>query len=276
MKKRVVRCAGSGSRDVAVGAAVAAAGGGEGGVVRANGGRVDYARVAAAVRLAGAISGALPSAVAPRGAARLTNTSTWQWGVGASERVNGAGGNGGLGGGAGGRVVGPSHGRYVDALGTPTGQYPKKKQAQQPQAVQHPGGWWGQGTYTQSLRTSGGAFGGFGSSGNKTNSSNNLPQHRHGWSDVMDGGGSALSASVAAVGAVSGDGSDDDGEGEARAPTPNPIETIWTSLVKPLRDFGFGRTNIWEGGVGLFIIGGLGVVGLCLNWVIGKGRASAE
>ena len=48
----------------------------------------------------------------------------------------------------------------MDALGTPTGQYPKKKQAQQPQAVQHPGGWWGQGTYTQSLRTSGGAFGG--------------------------------------------------------------------------------------------------------------------
>jgi hypothetical protein len=50
---------------------------------------------------------------------------------------------------------------------------------------------------------------------------------------------------------------------------PNPLLQIWMSLVKPLRDFGFGRTNIWEGGVGLFLIGGMGVAALTVNWVLG-------
>ena len=31
---------------------------------------------------------------------------------------------------------------------------------------------------------------------------------------------------------------------------------LWNRLAKPLQDFGFGRTRIMEGGVGLFIVGG--------------------
>ena len=33
---------------------------------------------------------------------------------------------------------------------------------------------------------------------------------------------------------------------------------LWLRLIRPLRDFGFGRRNIWEGGVGLFIASGFG------------------
>lgn len=32
----------------------------------------------------------------------------------------------------------------------------------------------------------------------------------------------------------------------------------WDRFVRPLRDFGFGRKSVWEGGVGLFILGGIG------------------
>jgi hypothetical protein len=32
----------------------------------------------------------------------------------------------------------------------------------------------------------------------------------------------------------------------------------WSRVIRPLRDFGFGRRNIWEGGVGLFVVGGFG------------------
>jgi hypothetical protein len=32
----------------------------------------------------------------------------------------------------------------------------------------------------------------------------------------------------------------------------------WNRVLRPLRDFGFGRRNIWEGGVGLFLLGGVG------------------
>ena len=34
----------------------------------------------------------------------------------------------------------------------------------------------------------------------------------------------------------------------------------WDRVLRPLRDFGFGRRNLWEGGVGLFLLGGVGAL----------------
>jgi hypothetical protein len=57
--------------------------------------------------------------------------------------------------------------------------------------------------------------------------------------------------------------------GAAAEPAPEPaapssslrlqtlLELAWKRVIQPLRDFGFGRRTIWEGGVGLFILGGL-------------------
>ena len=33
---------------------------------------------------------------------------------------------------------------------------------------------------------------------------------------------------------------------------------FFTKLFRPLRDFGLGKTSLWEGGVGLFIFAGIG------------------
>ena len=38
----------------------------------------------------------------------------------------------------------------------------------------------------------------------------------------------------------------------------HPKESTISRLLRPLRDFGFGRTSAWEGGVGLFIFAGIG------------------
>ena len=62
--------------------------------------------------------------------------------------------------------------------------------------------------------------------------------------------------------------SGDDDESGDDVPRANPLEQLWLRLVKPLRDFGFGRTNIWEGGVGLFLIGGAGMA--ALTWSAGS------
>ena len=35
-------------------------------------------------------------------------------------------------------------------------------------------------------------------------------------------------------------------------------ENFVTRVLKPLRDFGFGRVSFWEGGVGLFVFAGIG------------------
>lgn len=44
---------------------------------------------------------------------------------------------------------------------------------------------------------------------------------------------------------------------------PGPVaepkkENFVTRVLKPLRDFGFGRVSFWEGGVGLFVFAGIG------------------
>ena len=40
-------------------------------------------------------------------------------------------------------------------------------------------------------------------------------------------------------------------------PPTKILATLWSRLAKPLQDFGFGRTRIIEGSVGLFIVGGV-------------------
>eukprot|EP00899_Mesostigma_viride_P004786 jgi/Mesvir1/14308/Mv09729-RA.1 len=40
-------------------------------------------------------------------------------------------------------------------------------------------------------------------------------------------------------------------------------------LLRPLMDFGFGRRTVWEGGVGIFVLVGIGMFGLLLGWIKG-------
>ena len=49
----------------------------------------------------------------------------------------------------------------------------------------------------------------------------------------------------------------------------NIPRTIWSGLLNPLSDFGFGRRSIWEGGVGLFIASGTIILALTLVWLRG-------
>mmetsp|Transcript_29419 Transcript_29419/g.49427 ORF Transcript_29419/g.49427 Transcript_29419/m.49427 type:complete len:461 (-) Transcript_29419:136-1518(-) len=58
----------------------------------------------------------------------------------------------------------------------------------------------------------------------------------------------------------------------------NIFRMLWERVLRPLRDFGFGRKNIWEGGVGLFLIGGFAILGCLFGWVQGfalRNRAQA-
>ena len=63
------------------------------------------------------------------------------------------------------------------------------------------------------------------------------------------------------------------GSAEPETPASSPAEPAtlldrlralallaWSRIIRPLRDFGFGRRNIWEGGVGLFVVGGFGAL----------------
>ena len=46
-------------------------------------------------------------------------------------------------------------------------------------------------------------------------------------------------------------------EGPGKADT-NAQPSFWQKLLKPIRDFGFGQKAFIQGGVGLFIYGGIG------------------
>ena len=35
---------------------------------------------------------------------------------------------------------------------------------------------------------------------------------------------------------------------------------FFTKLIRPLRDFGLGKSSLWEGGVGMFIFAGIGMI----------------
>jgi hypothetical protein len=65
-------------------------------------------------------------------------------------------------------------------------------------------------------------------------------------------------------------GSEDEG---ADAPQKNTLVSLLSGfvsrLVKPLQDFGFGRTRLWEGGVGLFMITGVALSFVIWGWIQG-------
>jgi len=43
----------------------------------------------------------------------------------------------------------------------------------------------------------------------------------------------------------------------------------WQRVTAPLRELGIGRRSLWEGGVGLFLMIGVGVFWMCISWVKG-------
>ena len=223
---------GASARDVSVSAA------GEG--------KPDLARVAAAVRLAAAVSPALADA---RRGARVVPRGLNGAGLGVS------GLNAGLGGSTGAPIgVGPSYGRYAEVLGARS----------RSGAAGYPGGWWGEGTYTDAhLRGDAAATRAVGRGDGASFGSE--PRKKRG--DDARARFSLASDGSAADGSSSASGDDDESGDDV--PRANPLEQLWLRLVKPLRDFGFGRTNIWEGGVGLFLIGGAGMAALTINWILG-------
>ncbi|KAA6424956.1 MAG: ATP-binding cassette superfamily [Trebouxia sp. A1-2] len=44
---------------------------------------------------------------------------------------------------------------------------------------------------------------------------------------------------------------------------------FFTKLIRPLRDFGLGKSSLWEGGVGLFIFAGIGFALMLITWARG-------
>ncbi|KAL3152198.1 hypothetical protein ABBQ32_001285 [Trebouxia sp. C0010 RCD-2024] len=44
---------------------------------------------------------------------------------------------------------------------------------------------------------------------------------------------------------------------------------FFTKLISPLRDFGLGKSSLWEGGVGLFIFAGIGFALMLITWARG-------
>lgn len=64
-------------------------------------------------------------------------------------------------------------------------------------------------------------------------------------------------------------GSKDEDETAKRVTPQSLLLTLVRRLVKPLQDFGFGRTRLWEGGVGLFIISGVALTFIIWGWIQG-------
>lgn len=58
--------------------------------------------------------------------------------------------------------------------------------------------------------------------------------------------------------AVAADAHPSDEDSSGKKDIPSLLMAAWDRFVRPLRDFGFGRKSVWEGGVGLFILGGIG------------------
>ena len=200
----------------------------------------DFARMAAAVKLAAAVSPALshrakrfpPRRAAPR------DPSTKSAKDASSD------------------VFGPSHARMIEALGPKPGRDLSRTTTAR---AAYPGGWWGEGTYTDSLAQSDEGFG--------------FKQKR-----VTRRSSSTARTVVAAAAAAApdgagagGDDADDDAGGDdgGGSTVKSVISIIWAQTIKPLRDFGFGRTNVWEGGVGLFILGGISLTALTIQWILG-------
>ena len=70
----------------------------------------------------------------------------------------------------------------------------------------------------------------------------------------------------------SGDDTDATDVEDKDRPKSTPASLIMgvvARIVKPLQDFGFGRTRLWEGGVGLFMISGVSLAFLLYGWIQG-------
>ena len=197
----------------------------------------DFARMAAAVKLAAAVSPALshrakrfpPRRAAPR------DPSTKSAKDASSDQF------------------GPSHARMIEALGPKPGR--DLSGTSSARGVSR--GWWGEGTYTDSLAQSDEGFG--------------FKQKR------VTRRSSSTARTVAAAAAApdgagaGGDDADDDAGGDdgGGSTVKSVISIIWAQTIAALRDFGFGRTNVWEGGVGLFILGGISLTALTIQWILG-------
>lgn len=69
-----------------------------------------------------------------------------------------------------------------------------------------------------------------------------------------DRGDLAAARAAAAAGSSGGEAGDAAG---GSGPPSSAGPSFTTRLLKPLRDFGFGASSFWEGGVGLFVIAGM-------------------
>lgn len=62
---------------------------------------------------------------------------------------------------------------------------------------------------------------------------------------------------------------EEEDDGEKKNILASLVTGFISRLVKPLQDFGFGRTRLWEGGVGLFMISGVGLAFIIWGWIQG-------
>ncbi|WZN65089.1 substrate binding subunit of ER-derived-lipid transporter [Chloropicon roscoffensis] len=80
--------------------------------------------------------------------------------------------------------------------------------------------------------------------------------------------GRAATATRRALGKKGGDEADESGSPSSSGGA-SFLKPYLASIVKTLQDFGVGRRSIWEGGVGLFIVGTIGAVFALISWVVG-------
>lgn len=70
------------------------------------------------------------------------------------------------------------------------------------------------------------------------------------------------------------------GQTQEEEPPVEDDKGILHNVTKALRDFGFGRTSLLEGGVGLFLLAGLGLLFMLYSWirgaVLGSGRTGYQ
>ena len=84
------------------------------------------------------------------------------------------------------------------------------------------------------------------------------------WRDVR-----ARASSEGQSAEIDADGANAEGDKRPKSTPASLILGIVARIVKPLQDFGFGRTRLWEGGVGLFIISGVGLGFVLYGWIQG-------
>jgi hypothetical protein len=101
----------------------------------------------------------------------------------------------------------------------------------------------------------GGGLGGLGGNAAWGMASGRVPTGRRQWPPA---------GATAGEGAAGGQGEHSTGGGLVAT-----VQALWSRVVRPMQDFGFGRKSIWEGGVGLFLMGGLAFLALLVGWAKG-------